>query len=86
MLSLVAEDGVCEETGDGPVGQTGICLFGMGDEVLFRLNAGVSPVGGGVACRSVCCCTTTVAMFKDASIRRVSRVLCISGDGLYPGL
>lgn len=61
--------------GDGPVGQTGICLFGTGEEVLFRLKAGDTDPGGGVVWRSGCCCTTTVAMFNDARVRQAGMLM-----------
>jgi hypothetical protein len=60
--------GIFELAGGGPGGQIGKCLFGIGVGVrgtVLRLRAGA--IGGGVEeCRTVCCCTTTVAITRRA--------------------
>ena len=66
MLSRSSGDGACAATGEGPAGQAGKCLVGIGvEEFLFAFNGEEIPEEGGVDGRSVCCCTTTVVMAAD---------------------
>ena len=65
MLSRSSGDGACAATGEGPAGQAGKCLLGIGVELRFTFNGEEIPEEGGVDGRSVCCCTTTVVMAAD---------------------